>query len=1175
MYNQPFKQIINHINNSTDKDPKLITGLDDSARSVFIAQQYINHPKQYLVIEPRSKQQNELYEDLASLLPDVTVLLFPNEESLAVTYSISSMDNTAERVKTLNALMSGEPCIVVASSGALRMRLTPIERWKEAVFMMEVGMEFERDQLERLFNQYGYRREGMVQSPGEYSIRGSIVDFYPLNASQPIRLDFFDTELDSIRLFNPDTQESMENLEQTEFYPAQDVLFTPTDQRSILPKLKKHLEKHLNRMEDEELKLQLKSVQTEQYTLLEQGEPLKYSNAYLSLWDEEGTSLVDYLKSDAQLIIMEMGRIQQNEFHAIEQDQFWIEQEITKGQLLPGISIQLDAYEEIRQASNKKLTQYFSLMQGGLANIRFSDVFTYQYRSMNQFFHQMPLIKGEMDQWLKQGMMIQVTVSTDKDATKALNLFEENNISPTIIQEGNIPQEGAVNIVITPLAKGFELPNEKWVVVTELELFNQLRRKKATPQGLSNSERIKSYNELNVGDYVVHLSHGIGRYVGIETMDISGVHKDLVAIEYEDNARVLLPVENINQLQKYVASESKTPRLNKLGGTEWKKTVKKVQSKVEDIADELITLYAQREQQKGYTFSPDTDEQKEFENAFPYVETDDQLRSAQEIKKDMEKIRPMDRLLVGDVGYGKTEVAIRAIFKAVMDGKQVALLVPTTILAQQHYNSIKERFSDWPFEIGMLSRFVSKAEQTKNIKKIKSGELSIIIGTHRLLSKDIEFNDLGLLIVDEEQRFGVKHKERLKQLKADVDVLTLTATPIPRTLHMSMIGVRDLSLIETPPQNRFPVQTYVMELNAGVVKTGIERELARGGQVFYLHNRVATIHQKAEEISTLVPDARVAVAHGQLSEVELERVLVDFIGGEYDVLVTTTIIETGVDIPNANTLFVENADHMGLSTLYQLRGRVGRTHRLAYAYLMYEPFKQLNEISEKRLNAIREFTELGSGFKIAMRDLSIRGAGDLLGKQQSGFIDSVGYDLYTQMLKDAVDSRQGNGVKSSTQSDTFEWQINIDAYIPGEYIDDDIQKIGVYKSIQNISSEEEYRSLQDELIDRFGEFPDEVSDLLDIALIKHYSIEAGIISFKRKRQEIIATFNEQATKHLQGANIFEALQNIPLQAKVQINTNKLEVSLNAYNKANDQWLAALIHFTRDTVNVLSQATQEV
>lgn len=1175
MYNQPFSQVIQQISQSTDRDSKLITGLDDSARSVFIAQQYLKNPKQYLIVEPRNKQQNELYEDLANLLPDVPVLLFPHEESLAVTYSISSRDNVADRVKVLNMLVSKQPCIIIASSGALRMRLTPTNIWEEAVTTINVGMEIERDELERQFNRFGYKREGMVQSPGEYSIRGSIVDYFPLNASTPIRLDFFDTELDSIRLFNPDTQESMENIKEASFYPAVDILFSIKDQQSLLDPLKKHLEKHLKKIKDEELKLQLKSTQTEQFKLLETGEPLKYANAYLSFWDKEGTSLIDYFNADAQLIVMEMGRIQQNEFQAVEQDQFWIEQEINKGQLLPGVAIQLDAYDEIRQADVERSIEYFSIMQRGLANIAFSDVFAYQYRSMNQFYHQMPLIQAEMEEWLKQGMMVQVTVSTHKDAVKALNLFEEYKIKPTIIQEEDQPQAGAVNIVTTPLAKGFELPTEKWVVVTELELFNQLRRKKASSQGLSNAERIKSYNELNVGDYVVHLSHGIGRYAGIETMEISGIHKDLVAIEYEDNARVLLPVENIDQLQKYVASESKQPKLNKLGGTEWKKTVRKVQSKVEDIADELIALYAEREQQKGFTFSPDTPEQEEFENAFPYVETEDQLRSAQEIKKDMEKIRPMDRLLVGDVGYGKTEVAIRAIFKAVMDGKQVAFLVPTTILAQQHFNSIQERFSGWPFEVGMLSRFVSKAEQIKNIKKIKSGELSIIVGTHRLLSKDIEFNDLGLLIVDEEQRFGVKHKERLKQLKADVDVLTLTATPIPRTLHMSMIGVRDLSLIETPPQNRFPVQTYVMELNAGVIKTGIERELARGGQVFYLYNRVATIHQKAEELSQLVPDARVAVAHGQLTEVELERVLVDFIGGEYDVLVTTTIIETGVDIPNANTLFVENADHMGLSTLYQLRGRVGRTHRLAYAYLMYEPFKQLNEVSEKRLNAIREFTELGSGFKIAMRDLSIRGAGNLLGKQQSGFIDSVGYDLYTQMLKEAVDSKQGKSIKSSTQSKNFEWQVNINAYIPVDYIADDIQKIGVYKSIQNINSEDDYRHLQDELIDRFGEFPDEVSDLLDIALVKHYSIEAGIISFTRKGQDVIATFNEEASRHLQGPKIFEALQNVPLQAKVQMNQNKLEVSLNITNKANDQWLQALIHFTKDTANILSQATQEV
>ncbi|XJS10310.1 transcription-repair coupling factor [Aerococcaceae bacterium WGS1372] len=1175
LYSQPFNHVIEQVNNPQHSDPVLITGIDDSARSAFVAQQYRTHPKQYLVIEPRSKQQVDLYDDLVNLLPDVPVILFPHEESLAVTYSISSIDNTIERVRALNILASGESCVIIASSAALRMRLTPVELWRDSIFQFEIGEDYDRDDLERKFNQYGYKREGMVQSPGEFSIRGGIIDYFPLNSLMPVRLDFFDTELDSIRLFDSDTQESKENIESADFYPATDVLFDLSHQISILDDLKRQLNKQLKQIKDDELKARLQSVQEDRLKQLELGEPLKYAISYMGLWDENGTSLIDYLNEEACLIVMEMGRIQQNEFHAKEQDYYWIEQEVQKGQLIPGIDILLDAYDEIRVASKERSTIYFSIMQRGLANITFSEVINIQYRSMNQFYHQMPLIKAEMDQWLKEGTMIQLAVSKQQEAVKALNLFEEYHIRPTVIQEGNEAQPGAINIVTTALAKGFELPNERWVVVTELELFNKLRQKKVSSKAVSNAERIKSYNELDVGDYVVHINHGIGRYTGIETMEINGIHKDLVAIEYEDKARVLLPVEDIDQLQKYVASESKRPKLNKLGGTEWAKTKQRVQSKVEDIADELIALYAKREQQKGYAFSEDTPEQVEFENAFPYVETEDQLRSAKEIKQDMEKIQPMDRLLVGDVGYGKTEVAIRAMFKAVMDGKQVAILVPTTILAQQHYNSIIERFSDWPFEVGLLSRFVNRAEQAKTIKKIHTGELSIIVGTHRLLSKDIEFNDLGLLVVDEEQRFGVKHKERLKQLKTDVDVLTLTATPIPRTLHMSMIGVRDLSLIETPPQNRFPVQTYVMEQNMGAVKTAIERELARGGQAFYLYNRVATIDQKAEEIAQLVPEARVAVAHGQMTEAQLEQVLVDFIGGEFDVLVTTTIIETGVDIPNANTLFIEDADHMGLSTLYQLRGRVGRTHRLAYAYLMYEPFKQLSEVSEKRLNAIREFTELGSGFKIAVQDLSIRGAGNLLGKQQSGFIDSVGYDLYTQMLKEAVEVKQGKGLKSGSLSHRFEWQVDVDAYIPGEYIEDDIQKIGVYKMIQAIRSEEDYRKLQDELIDRFGEFPDAVSDLIDIALIKHYSIQAGITLYKNAGQTILVRFNEEASKELQGQGIFEALQNVNLQAKVQMNQNNLEVILNIRNKANDQWLRELIQFSRDTQELLNPLKEEV
>ncbi|WP_373737910.1 transcription-repair coupling factor, partial [Jeotgalibaca porci] len=615
---------------------------------------------------------------------------------------------------------------------------------------------------------------------------------------------------------------------------------------------------------------------------------------------------------------------------------------------------------------------------------------------------------------------------------------------------------------------------------------------------------------------------------------------------------LFIPVTQLHLVQKYVSSESKTPKINKLGGTEWTKTKNKVAAKVEDMADDLIELYAKRESERGYAYPPDTVDQVEFENRFPFTETEDQLRSAQEIKKDMEKIKPMDRLLVGDVGYGKTEVAMRAIFKAVIEGKQAAFLVPTTILAQQHYESLMQRFDDLPFEIGLLSRFRTKKQQEETINGIRKGSVDIVIGTHRLLSKDVKFLDLGLLVVDEEQRFGVKHKESLKQLKASVDVLTLTATPIPRTLHMSMLGVRDLSVIETPPANRYPVQTYVMEQNSGAVKDGIEREMARGGQTFYVYNRVETIERKADEIRLLVPDARVGVAHGQMTEVQLENIMMDFVEGNYDVLVTTTIIETGVDIPNANTLFIENSDYMGLSQLYQLRGRVGRTNRIAYAYFMYQPNKTLSEISEKRLKAVKEFTELGSGFKIAMRDLAIRGAGNLLGAQQHGFIDSVGFDLYSEMLSEAVERKRGVGTQRKRVN--IEIDLGVDAYIPAAYISDERQKIDFYKRIQKISSEENAFDILDDFEDRFGVIPEEVTQLTQVGLIKHVAELAQAEAIKRQGDTVIVTFNPEGTNRLQGAAVFEALSSIPLRAQVNMKNGKLAVSLQIGKTETQAWM---------------------
>lgn len=720
---------------------------------------------------------------------------------------------------------------------------------------------------------------------------------------------------------------------------------------------------------------------------------------------------------------------------------------------------------------------------------------------------------------------------------------------------------GQVQLVEGALQAGFELPQEKIVAITEKEIFQKTTKKQTRRQTVTNAERLKSYNELKAGDYVVHANHGIGKYIGMETLEVDGVHQDYMTILYQNDDKLFIPVTQLNLIQKYVASEAKAPRINKLGGSEWTKTKRKVSSKIEDIADDLIKLYAVRESEKGYAFGPDDAYQKEFENAFPYSETDDQLRSAAEIKRDMEKEKPMDRLLVGDVGYGKTEVALRAAFKAIKESKQVAFLVPTTILAQQHYETMLERFEGFPVNIGLLSRFRTRKQQKETIEQLRTGQVDIVVGTHRILSKDIEFSDLGLLIIDEEQRFGVKHKERLKQLRAQVDVLTLTATPIPRTLHMSMLGVRDLSVIETPPANRYPIQTYVMEKNPGAIREAIHREMGRGGQVFYLYNRVETIEQKVEEIQELVPEARIGYAHGQMTEAQLENTLFEFIEGQYDVLVTTTIIETGVDIPNANTLFVENADYMGLSTLYQLRGRVGRSSRVAYAYFMYEQQKILNEVSEKRLQAIKDFTELGSGFKIAMRDLSIRGAGNLLGAQQHGFIDAVGFDMYSQMLSEAVSRKQGKN--SQVEKTTVEIDLGVDAYLPETYVADQRQKIEIYKRIRELDSQEMLDELEDDLLDRFGEYPEEVAHLLTIGQIKMDGDRALLETIRKQEPHIVFTLSKVGTKRYSVEQLFEALTATKLKASLGVEKEQMVIRLTIPNQMEEAvWLQEIQKFVK-------------
>lgn len=771
---------------------------------------------------------------------------------------------------------------------------------------------------------------------------------------------------------------------------------------------------------------------------------------------------------------------------------------------------------------------------------------------MQQFYGQYDIMRSEFQRYVQNDYTIVVLVETETKVERIQAMLNEMHI-PTVKNIHSGIASGQAIVTEGSLSEGFELPYMQLVVITERELFKTKQKKqRKRSKTISNAEKIKSYQDLKVGDYVVHVHHGVGRYLGVETLEVRDVHRDYIKLQYKGTDQLFVPVDQMDQVQKYVASEDKSPKLNKLGGSEWKKTKAKVQQSVEDIAEELIALYKEREMSVGYQFGEDTAEQQAFELDFPYELTPDQAKSIEEIKADMELQKSMDRLLCGDVGYGKTEVAIRAAFKAVMEGKQVAFLVPTTILAQQHYETLIERMQDFPVEIQLVSRFRTAKEVRKTKEGLKSGYVDIVVGTHKLLSKDIRYKDLGLLIVDEEQRFGVRHKERIKTLKTNVDVLTLTATPIPRTLHMSMLGVRDLSVIETPPENRFPVQTYVLEQNTNFIKEALERELSRDGQVFYLYNKVQSIYEKREQLQMLMPEASIAVAHGQMTERDLEETMLSFINGDYDILVTTTIIETGVDVPNANTLIIEEADRFGLSQLYQLRGRVGRSSRIGYAYFLHPTNKVLTETAEDRLQAIKEFTELGSGFKIAMRDLNIRGAGNLLGKQQHGFIDSVGFDLYSQMLEEAVNEKRGI-TEETPDTPEVEMVLNLDAYLPAEYIQNEQAKIEIYKKLRKVENEAQLDDIRDELMDRFNDYPIEVERLLDSVQIKIHALRAGVTLIKDQGKTVDITLSVQGTKDIDGEALFKQTQPLGRAMKVGVQDGVMKVTL----KKSTQWLENL------------------
>ena len=1119
----------------------LVTGLFGSARTVFFKTLLNKKNCPILVVTDTLSHAQSLATDLMNIIAEEKVHLFPAEELVATEIATSSPDFKSQRVRALQALSEQVPQIIVTSASGLRRRIPPLEEWQRTILNLKPGMNIDLTKTINKLVQMGYKRQGMVDRPGDFSVRGSIIDVYALNHELPVRIDLFDTEVDSIRYFDIGSQRSIKNLSTAKILPATDFLHTNERLQTAASKLSKIKNKVIDQTTDVEEKTVLQQEIEQTITEWKANEISLKQRIFAQLLYPENTTLLNYLSQSGIVVLDDYAKILEHADEINQNEQMWLKDR-GSNLIFTKIKLSHDLREVIKKDDHNNI--FSSLFKKGIGRLNFITSDEIKTRAVQRFFSQLPLLKTEAQRWVKQNQTVVILIEDEERLAKISQTLDDFEI-PNIMTQLDSLQREILQIAKGSLSAGFELPDSKLVVLTESELFAKATKKHPARLTMDNTERLKSYTDLKEGDYVVHVNHGVGRFLGIKTMEVDGKHRDYLTLEYQKGAKLYVPVNQLDRVQKYVSADAKPPHLNRLGGTEWQKTKQRVAHKIEDIADELVDLYAEREAHKGFAFPPDDSYQKEFEDAFPYTETPDQLRSTAEIKKDMEKPRPMDRLLIGDVGYGKTEVALRAAFKAIEGEKQVAFLVPTTVLAQQHYKTMLKRFEGFPVKIDILSRFNTRADTKKIIASLKDGTCDIVVGTHRLLSKDIQFKDLGLLIIDEEQRFGVKHKERLKQLKSNVDVLTLTATPIPRTLNMSMLGVRDLSVIETAPTDRYPIQTYVMEQDYEVIFNGIRREMERGGQIFYLHNRVQNIEEKTAELQALVPEARITYIHGQMTENQMEKILMDFIHGDYDVLVTTTIIETGVDMPNVNTLFVENADKIGLAQLYQLRGRVGRSNRVAYAYFMYQPNKVLTEVSEKRLETIKDFTELGSGFKIAMRDLAIRGAGNLLGKQQHGFIDSVGYDLYTQMLNEAVARKRG--IKPPLRMDS-EINLNIEAYIPSTYISDEQQKIEIYKRMQQLNSFEQYQEIQDDLLDRFGDYPDEVSNLLEVSLLKMYADQALVERIFKRHEQIVIEFSKQATQKLSGQQFIEITATTDLMTNLDLEKDQMNLVIIPHPK---------------------------
>ena len=1080
--NKKFQELTKQISKT---GPIAISGLVDVEKLHVLAGIFNETKRPMVLVTYNEIQARKLYQDLKKLIKQT--YFFPKKEITSYDYVAQSKEIEYKRIDVLNkmylAKKQKEPIIIVTTIEAVMQKMVAKDTLYQNVIDFEVGKTYLLDEIKEKLVGLGYERSDLIENKGQFSIRGGIVDV-GLSEKIGVRIEFWGDEVDSIRFFQISSQRSTEMLKEITIFPAHELIV-----QDLSEAVKNIQEKYPEEIEDIEL--------------IKNGDYISKINKYFNEFYENQASFLDYMSDEYLLLLDEKSKINQRESNIIEDNNKLIASLVEKEKFVP------EAIENISKFEyNFEEKQIIYLEQND--SIKNIQKYYFETREINFYNLQLDLLLADIVTYQKNKKKVVLLAGNEISAKKLCNILKENQINYKHEQEAENIKPGEIIVTIGGFSSGFENYDLNLIVISLQNNFEEpVKRKKKLSSTFKDSEKIV-FADLKPGDIVVHQTHGIGQFIGVNTITADGVTKDYIKIKYRNDDILYVPTNSLDSVRKYIGGgDNSSPRLNKLGGKEWSATTSKVKKNLEAVAKDLIELYAKRQKIKGFSFSPDTPWQKQFEDSFPYTETDDQLRCIQDVKKDMEKPQPMDRLLCGDVGYGKTEVAIRAAFKAVMDQKQVAYLVPTTILANQQYEEFKTRMQEFAINVELLNRFKTKKEQDEIIKKLKLGEVDVIVGTHRLLSEDVNFKDLGLLIIDEEHRFGVKDKEKIKKLRTNIDVLTMTATPIPRTLHMSIVGVRDMSVIYEPPHNRKPVQTYVLEYDQEVITEAITKEIERGGQVFYLFNQVEGIEKKANEISMLVPEAKVGFAHGKMSGRELEEIMESFINHEINVLVCTTILESGIDIPNANTIIVENADRLGLAQLYQIRGRVGRSDKQAYAYITYKRDKLLSEVADKRLKAIKEFTEFGSGFKIAMRDLEIRGAGSMLGEMQHGHMEQVGYDTYCKLLDEVIKEMQGIEV---VEEQDVQIDLAVSSYIPDNFIENSSQKIEIYQNIALCRTEEELQNVIDEVIDRYGRLPKEFENLIDIARIKQLARKANILKIAQKENGIVFYFVKEKIK---------------------------------------------------------------